>query len=176
MSEPHQLVFAPTALRRVEEWLSQRGQRDAAWIDQCMSGPATSWMAHGEMMQGLKRLQADFERQERERDRLLAGGLPRRGPRQMPSLRRIAEYHSLGERPWCLGCDWKVPLATWTDASGLLERAHIIDRVFDGLDTLANLAPLCSRCHKTQPIFRPGDEEAALQWFGLPVDMAETHG
>lgn len=49
-----------------------------------------------------------------------------------------------------------------------LVRAHIIDRMFGGLDNAANLAPLCEWCHEIQPIFRPGDEAAALDWFGLP--------
>lgn len=40
--------------------------------------------------------------------------------------------------------------------------------VFDGLDLVANLAPLCSWCHRGQPIFRPGDEYEARTWFALP--------
>lgn len=63
-------------------------------------------------------------------------------------------------------------------------RAHIIDRVFDGLDVEWNLALLCDWCHRTQPIFKPGEETGALAWFGLkrrisldlPEDVASARG
>ena len=162
-------VFAPTALRRVEEWLAARQQRDTEWINRCMSGPVEFWKSNAEVIQGLKDLNAQFAAQERERDRLLAGGLPRRGPRRMPSMRRIAAHHGLGQDPYCVVCGYGPPASTWMAASSYLERAHIIDRCFDGLDVEANLAPLCGSCHRSQPIFEPGDEERALAWFGLPV-------
>lgn len=91
-----------------------------------------------------------------------------RPKRRMPTMTQIAKHHGFDRStPLCIRCGL-VPddYATWKDAGGLgLERAHVIDRVFDGLDTLANLLPLCWRCHRGQPIFKAGDEAAALDWF-----------
>lgn len=78
-----------------------------------------------------------------------------RGPRRMPSMKRVLRHHGIEGR--CCRCGY----------DGYLERAHIIDRVFGGLDTGANLAPLCSWCHRGQPIFEPGQEDEARDWFGL---------
>jgi hypothetical protein len=50
----------------------------------------------------------------------------------------------------------------WDQA--VLERAHLITRVFDGLDGPQNLAPLCSLCHRVMPDFEPGEEESALDY------------
>lgn len=104
----------------------------------------------------------------RRNDMPVAGFWPSRPGRRMPTLSRIAAYHGLPAEPACVRCKWVAPCGTWRAASRYLERAHIIDRVFDGLDGPQNLAPLCHGCHKDQPIFRPGDEVAALRWFGLP--------
>jgi hypothetical protein len=54
---------------------------------------------------------------------------------------------------------------TWAAASGYLDRSHLIDRCFDGLDHAGNLVPLCASCHKAMPSFRPGDEGAAVFWL-----------
>jgi hypothetical protein len=45
-----------------------------------------------------------------------------------------------------------------------LERAHLITRVYDGLDGPQNLAPLCSLCHRFMPNFEPGQEQSALDY------------
>lgn len=58
-----------------------------------------------------------------EVERLERGGLPHRPPRRMPSCARIAAFHG---RP--LGECWRCGQV------GYVERAHLIDRVFDGLD------------------------------------------
>jgi 5-methylcytosine-specific restriction endonuclease McrA len=99
---------------------------------------------------------------------ILAGGPPRRPPRQIPSLTLIAAFHGLGPVPHCVRCRRTAP-GSWRAASRHLERAHIIDRIFDGLDTEQNLLPLCSSCHRAQPGFRPGEEVRALLWFGRPA-------
>jgi hypothetical protein len=52
----------------------------------------------------------------------------------------------------------------WQQSSSYLERAHLITRVFDGLDGPQNLAPLCGSCHRYQPSFEPGQEQEALDW------------
>jgi hypothetical protein len=56
--------------------------------------------------------------------------------------------------PSCYACGW------WMG----LERAHLIDRVFGGLDLACNLVPLCHDCHREMPSFRPGEESEALAW------------
>ena len=93
--------------------------------------------------------------------------LPVRPRRRMPTLLAIARYHGLGEVSYCVRCGYRPPWDHWGISSTYLERAHIIDRCFDGLDVAPNLAPLCSWCHRTQPIFKPGDEAEAYAWFGL---------
>jgi hypothetical protein len=92
---------------------------------------------------------------------------PRRPKRRMPSMIRIAAYHRLGEQPFCIRCEWEPPISSWREAGPWLVRAHIIDRVCDGLDLESNLAPLCNPCHGSQPMFENGDERAALYWFGM---------
>ena len=105
-----------------------------------------------------------------ERDRLAAGGLAIRPKRKMPSLKRIAEVNNLGMDARCVRCGYTQGGA-WPYTCNWLDRAHVIDRVFDGLDTEANLRPLCHLCHRSQPIFEPGDEHTALDWFaGLWYD------
>lgn len=91
----------------------------------------------------------------------------------MPSMQKIAAFHGLGITPMCVRCGSQPPVATWREAQSWLQRAHIIDRIADGLDLETNLAPLCERCHQSQPMFEPGDEPQALEWFGLPVARSE---
>ena len=95
-------------------------------------------------------------------------GNSKRPRRRMPSMAQIARHHGFDRStPLCIRCG-RVPddYATWGDTSGLgLQRAHIIDRVFSGLDNPSNLLPLCWRCHRQQPIFKAGDEAEALDWF-----------
>jgi hypothetical protein len=85
----------------------------------------------------------------------------------MPSLKRLAEFHKLGNIPFCVRCGKEYPDRNWNNVGGRLQRAHIIDRVCGGSDELSNIAPLCEWCHSCQPIFELGDEDAALGWFGL---------
>src|ERR1700676_1593342 len=84
----------------------------------------------------------------------------------MPSLAKIAEFHHLGDEPFCVRCGYSRPgLWTWATAGGWLDRAHLIDRGADGLDIEPNLLPLCRGCHSGQPYFENGDEAKALMWF-----------
>lgn len=100
-----------------------------------------------------------------ERARQANPKLTERPPRRMPSMKAIIRHHGLPGR-YCVRCS----------DDGYLERAHIIDRVFGGLDNAANLAPLCDYCHRTQPIFKPGQEGEALRWFRLvPLPHQVSH-
>lgn len=87
-----------------------------------------------------------------------------RGLRKMPSAEAVAAYHETqgnlrdGLWPACFGC------AGGKDSWGELERAHLIDRAFGGLDGPQNLVLLCWRCHREMPSFRPGDEAFAWAW------------
>lgn len=111
-----------------------------------------------------------------------------RPARRMPSLRRVAEfwldrdewpdykgnYIGLGE-PFCAACGWLAPEVddepwTWKSASAHLDRAHLIDRCYGGLDGACNLVPLCHICHKGMPSFRPGQEAEALAWVRRSPD------
>lgn len=93
-----------------------------------------------------------------------------RGPRQMPSLPKLARTLRLGDVPKCYRCEGEVARASWSTATGVLDRAHVIDRWCGGSDEAANLRPLCHDCHEMQPIFYPGDQAVALYWFtGHPV-------
>lgn len=105
-----------------------------------------------------------LQRLDAERERLLAGGLPARPDRRVPSLHKIAEFHDLGDLPRCFRCGFTQG-GTWRDATSWLERAHVIDRSAGGLDNLVNLRPLCRWCHRCQPSFVSGDEQIALAWF-----------
>ena len=98
-----------------------------------------------------------------------------RPARKMPTLRKIAAAHDLGDEPYCVRCSALSSAETWDQSSGcppFLERAHIIDRWAGGTDYPANIAPLCSACHLGQPVFVPGDEAVAYDWFGLPDPYA----
>src|SRR5262245_28203264 len=89
--------------------------------------------------------------------------LPARPRRSMPSLRKIvAHWREMGpfvvdDHPHCFACRQPAPVDDWADARGWLERAHLIDRVFGGLDGPQNLVLLCSLCHRLQPAFKPCD-------------------
>jgi hypothetical protein len=92
-----------------------------------------------------------------------------RPPRRMPSLVRIARHHGVELRvPFCWRCHVESDddATSWRTASSFLERAHVIDRCYGGLDDVQNLRPLCCDCHRWQPDFGPGDEPLALRWFG----------
>lgn len=124
-----------------------------------------TWCPRLSVAELVQRLQALASEEEHIRRVDLAP----RGARTWPTLRQIAAHHGLGPEPYCLRCGWQPPVETWVAARGLLERAHIIDRVFDGLDLVSNIAPLCAPCHRAQPIFGPRDEYDARAWFGLPL-------
>lgn len=79
-----------------------------------------------------------------------------RPPRQMPTTRAIAEHHGMPDR-LCWRCG----------TVGSVERAHLIDRVFAGLDLPCNLALLCADCHRAQPASEPGQEQSALDYITL---------
>ncbi len=94
-----------------------------------------------------------------------------RPKRRYVSLSRIARWHDLGDMPYCVKCEY-CEGTTWQSAQGWLERAHIIDRTYGGLDIEPNLLPLCAHCHRHQPAFKNGEEAEALAWFktvGDPV-------
>lgn len=92
--------------------------------------------------------------------------LPARPGRRMPSMIRIARVQQLPAKPHCTRCGRESRQRTrWSEPTFFLERAHIIDRVFGGLDNASNLLPLCRNCHSLQPIFEPGMERAALAWL-----------
>lgn len=84
----------------------------------------------------------------------------------MPSAQKVAAYwETRGEpfrvdlsQPECFGCGHAT--LKWSD----LDRAHLIDRVCDGLDHAANLAMLCGICHRLMPSFESGQIEEALDY------------
>lgn len=80
-----------------------------------------------------------------------------RPKRRMPPIKRILEYRNIKE-PHCQKC--LVPMRPKH-----LERAHLIDRFFGGLDGVQNLVLLCSWCHKRMPSFCNGEESAVLSWL-----------
>lgn len=105
-------------------------------------------------------------------DPLTGEQMPDRPPRRMPSARAVAEYwHTRNDlfdidldRPRCFRCDGRVPEWNW------LDRAHLIDRVNNGLDHAANLVMLCPSCHKRMPSFDNGEDDGALGWvLRLPM-------
>ena len=84
----------------------------------------------------------------------------------MPSLLTIARHLGVAsEPPHCFKCGRRTIARDWSKASAELDRAHVIDRVCDGLDHAGNLRPLCKQCHRYQPIFKAGEELEALLWF-----------
>lgn len=114
--------------------------------------------------------------------------IPGRKRPNLPHILEVAEFwvdrddwphyraNTIGfGEPFCARCGWLVPIddsrfatdkGAWGEASkrSYLERAHLIDRCYDGLDGVQNLVPLCWRCHDVMPSFKPGDEDAALSW------------
>lgn len=95
--------------------------------------------------------------------------------RRMPALWAVVSYW----RPWgvfildieiphcfaCLidrWCDEDKPVPERWKGARWLERAHLADRCFGGLDGPQNFALLCHECHKGMPSFRGGDE--AIRW------------
>lgn len=154
------MVFAHSALASIDALITGDSQRQERAL--------TEWGEYGEpdsLGDVFRRLREELDGYTWERDRLMRGGLAHRPPRKMPSLLKIAAYHQLPDQPACFRCEEETDAATWRTANSELQRAHIIDRVFDGLDSVANLLPLCPPCHRGQPIFKAGDEAKALAWF-----------
>jgi hypothetical protein len=107
------------------------------------------------------------------------GWKPARPERRMPTLWKLAEYWAargtfdvLLDDPHCFGCREDVsefchgetPKARWNSLSGYLERAHLVARVYDGLDAPQNIVPLCGPCHRLMP---DDDGPAAIKWVQL---------
>lgn len=95
-------------------------------------------------------------RAAQEVDYLRGGGTARRPSRRMPSTKAIASWHGHPDKT-CWRCG----------RHGRVERAHIVDRVFGGLDGVQNLALLCEPCHAQMPIVRPIDQETGRSYVGL---------
>lgn len=89
-----------------------------------------------------------------------------RPSRRMPTAVKVAQYwHDRGEpftvcvdEPACFGCGLERP--AWNG----LERAHLINRGYGGLDHAGNLAMLCHRCHRLMPNFDIDQIDAALDY------------
>jgi len=156
-------VFADRAARRLESWVMVDFDDDLIAMITNGSRPSDWDGVLGRFAAAIFAL-----------DRLLAGHAAARPPRRMPSLKKIADHHCLPMQPFCVGCGLHTPVSEWRNASPYLDRAHIIDRCYGGLDAAQNLAPLCQACHKVQPIFEPGDEDEAMEWFALPWDGGGT--
>jgi hypothetical protein len=77
-----------------------------------------------------------------------------RGPRRMSTLKVIADYHGV-EPDVCFRCHEECSP----------HRAHVIERIYGGLDGVQNLVPLCPTCHINQPIFMVGEETRAWAWM-----------
>lgn len=113
-----------------------------------------------------------------------------RQSRNMPTLSRIADHWAVGghadvfgnrvtfvfalSEPVCFRCGWLAPLpdmyATdfaaqdpWRYANGWLQRAHLAERSADGPDTVDNLVPMCSLCHRQMP--EQLTRDAAVAWI-----------
>jgi hypothetical protein len=134
-----------------------------------------------QMVPALRRLKA-------ERERVLSPSWhplpPRRPRRQMPSLWAIASYWHVREGnpllldaeavefPYCFACSAMAPgidedrpvRIRWNAAGRWLDRAHLVDRVFAGLDGPQNIVPLCYPCHKVMPSFRVEQGAEAIRW------------
>jgi hypothetical protein len=70
--------------------------------------------------------------------------------------------------PFCFSCGLLAPVpdtgdwSDWNAASGMLDRAHLIDHARGGSADPSNLVLLCHGCHAYMPSF--GDRHAALVW------------
>ena len=107
-----------------------------------------------------------------------------RPKRRMPSGWTIARYWASRseflvdlEEPECFACgvvyDWgedfheQTPRQRWTKAEHWLQRAHIVARVYHGLDGPQNLALLCELCHRYQPDNSGKESIAYIQAGGV---------
>lgn len=91
--------------------------------------------------------------------RLIHGEVCERPPRRMPTTKTIARWHGLPDET-CWRCG----------RAGEVERAHVVDHCYGGLDGPQNLGLLCCRCHRRMPPIDPDD------WrFGLVYVFATFH-
>jgi len=103
--------------------------------------------------------------------------LAMRPRRKTPSVKRIAEF-------------WECETDRCCKCRGFfkgLERAHLVDRCYGGLDGVQNLALLCWECHGMMPSFKPEREDDAYEyafcsWREGPwhrkvrKELSEVHG
>jgi hypothetical protein len=83
--------------------------------------------------------------------------------------------------PFCARCGWRVPphkapvdeygdprrvslAQLWQKAGRVVDRAHLVDHMFDGRDDVANIVPLCHLCHREMPSFGVREAGNALAW------------
>lgn len=81
--------------------------------------------------------------------------------------------------PFCFRCGWQAPTksafdyperwkedraiaASWDQATGWLERAHLRDHMHGGDESPENMVALCVLCHEEQPICRTREEGVAF--------------
>lgn len=113
-----------------------------------------------------------------EQDRILSPDwIPYRGDRSIPSLWTIARYWAQRgtfaidlDNPHCLACGYSqeldgTPAERWKQAGRFLQRAHLIDRVRDGLDGPQNIIPLCGACHRAQPSYGVEQCDEVIAWI-----------
>jgi len=103
--------------------------------------------------------------------------------RRMPTLWQIAHHwHVDGpfemhiRQPSCFACrnvgseqvarkmTTLFPKDRWALGSCFLERAHLVNHAWGGLDAVQNIVPLCLRCHRKMPSFRCGTGRWAVAW------------
>lgn len=113
--------------------------------------------------------------------------------RNMPSLPKIVDYWSTEQHsdvfpnlaaralgwgePFCFRCGWLSPLPAkaingteakptnpWKYARGWLQRAHLAEKFTGGPDTVDNLVPMCSLCHRQMPE-AIASREVAIAWI-----------
>ena len=162
-------VFAERSTARLESWIAgYQALESETWGRAIVD-------VHSDYMAILAASRDELVAAKYTLDNLVRGFGTTRPKRTMPSWRTIANHRGLLDaRPACSHCGWASSDKTWATIGGRLERAHIIDRWAGGLDSPANLAPLCPPCHRSQPIFSPGDELLASEWFGLPLGKRLT--
>jgi hypothetical protein len=68
------------------------------------------------------------------------------------------------QRPAPTNHENSLPRDNWNRALGWLERAHLVTRMYGGLDDPANVVPLCFTCHRIMPDFPPAEWEKAIKW------------
>lgn len=84
--------------------------------------------------------------------------------RRMPSADSVADYWQLrhpffaADTPMCFRCN--VPATAW----GSLERAHLVNHGYGGLDHAGNIAMLCAACHRIMPNFDIDEWDLAAIW------------